>query len=268
MTLDGHTDNVTSIQFQPDGRFLLSGSEDGTIKVWDLRAPKYSRSFSSGSAVNSVALRMDRDEFVSGDRNGYVKVWDLGGNVGCINSLRPTAVGASYPSDSSSTSRPRHHPPEGSLSIQSVDISEDSRTLVAISNHGTVFVWDPSGTTVATPEAPTGSLLRPITKFRCNPVPGHYCLHGKISPDCRHLVTTSSDGAARLWDTATWELAQTLQSPKWIWDAAFCADSSYLVTASSDRVARLWNLRTSTVVREFYGHQQAVTCVALNDSSP
>ena len=125
-----------------------------------------------------------------------------------------------------------------------------------------------------------GSLLRPITKFRAH-APGIYCLHGKIAPDCRHLVTTGSDGTAKLWDTTTWELTQTLHAnqnnngnigkntsntTKWVWDAAFCADSSYLMTASSDHVARLWNLRTGDVVRQ-YGHQSAVTCVALNDSS-
>ena len=49
--------------------------------------------------------------------------------------------------------------------------------------------------------------------------------------------------------------------------AAFCADSGYLVTASSDATARLWNLRTGDVVRQYHGHQSAVTCVALNDSS-
>ena len=113
----------------------------------------------------------------------------------------------------------------------------------------------------------SGSSLRPITTFRATTVLGSYCLHGKIAPDCRHLVTTSSDGMAKLWDTTTWELTNTLPNQKWVWDAAFCADSSYLVTASSDAVARLWNLRTGEVVRQYRGHQMAVTCVALNDSN-
>lgn len=88
-----------------------------------------------------------------------------------------------------------------------------------------------------------------------------------LCTDCRHLVTTGSDGTAKLWDTTTWELTETLENDKWVWDAAFCADSSYLVTASSDHVARLWNLRTGDVVRKYHGHQSSVTCVALNDSS-
>jgi G protein beta subunit-like protein len=240
LTLEGHTSSVTSLGFQRDGRYLYSGSEDGTIKLWDLRNPTYSRSLDCHAPVRSVTLRVDRDEIISGDANGNVKIWDLGGNSkGPINQVQPGDSGGLQ------------------SSIQAVDISEDSRTLVAVSNHGTVFCWDPTQ-----PHA-----LQPITKFRAHPL-GTYCLHAKISPDCRHLCTTGSDGSAKLWDTTTWELSQNLQEhSKWVWDAAFCADSSYLVTASSDSTARLWNLRTGEVVRQYHGHQSAITCVALNDSS-
>ena len=82
------------------------------------------------------------------------------------------------------------------------------------------------------------------------------------------IDVVTGDGTAKLWSTETWELSQNLQEhTKWVWDAAFCADSSYLVTASSDYVARLWNLRTGKLVQQYLGHQLAVTCVALNDSS-
>ena len=346
LTLEGHTNNVTSIGFQKDGRYLFSCSEDGTIKVWDLRNPNFSRSFNVGAPVNSVCLRADRDEFISGDQNGFVKVFDLGSS-GCINAVKPSASYSSTGSSSismrntghgggntvadrqidfpnnrsktpelhpidkkirsnsapsyaygggSSRSSSRRNWADGTVPIQAVDISEDSRTLVAVSNHGTVFVWDPSSSKpsslvldeAGTPtdvgdDGVTDSWLRPITKFRAHAEkPGTYCLHAKIAPDCRHLVTTASDGTAKLFDTTTWELTQTLvdlidnnnnndnntmNSTPWVWNAAFCADSSYLVTASSDHVARLWSLRTGDTVRQYHGHQSAVTCVALNDSA-
>mmetsp|Transcript_29142 Transcript_29142/g.48504 ORF Transcript_29142/g.48504 Transcript_29142/m.48504 type:complete len:113 (+) Transcript_29142:459-797(+) len=103
-------------------------------------------------------------------------------------------------------------------SIQAVDISEDSRTFVAVSNHGTTYIWDP-----ISQSAGTGDFLSedPLLKFRAHP-PGSYCLHAKISPDCRSLCTTGSDGSARLWDTTTWELQQNLNAhTKWVWDGTF-----------------------------------------------
>lgn len=54
---------------------------------------------------------------------------------------------------------------------------------------------------------------------------------------------------------------------RWVWDADFSADSLYLVSASSDQSAKLWDLRTGEVVRNFAGHNLAVTCVALNDGT-
>lgn len=56
MTYEGHTGNVTSLGFQRDGRWMYSGSDDGSIKIWDLRAPSCQRDYSLGTAVNSVAL--------------------------------------------------------------------------------------------------------------------------------------------------------------------------------------------------------------------
>ncbi|OEU16380.1 WD repeat-containing protein wat1 [Fragilariopsis cylindrus CCMP1102] len=247
LTLEGHTASVTSLGFQRDGRYLYSSSEDGTIKLWDLRNPTYSRSFDVKAPVRSVALRSDRDEIISGDAAGNITVWDLGDN-GFIHQIQPGRGSTG-----------------GCLiqtSIQAVDISDDCRTFAAVSNHGTVYVWDPISQN-------TGNFLEnpPITKFRAHPT-GSYCLHAKISPDCRHLCTTGSDGSARLFDTTTWELKNELKAhKKWVWDAAFCADSSYLVTASSDTTARLWNLRSGELTKIYHGHQSAVTCVALNDSS-
>lgn len=171
-----------------------------------------------------------------GDQNGSIKIWDLG-SAKCISDIIPDA-------QTTSTSA------QGRVAIQSVDVSNDGRTLVAANNHAEVFAWNPSDAI----KNQNDDSLQPVAKFRAHAF-GAYLLHARISPDCRHLVTTSSDKTARLWDTTTWQLTQTLsQHNKWVWDAVFSADSSYLVTASSDRTARLWNLRTGTPVRQYVDH--------------
>lgn len=274
LTLEGHTSSVTSIGFQKDVQYLYSGSEDGTVKIWDLRSSECSRSFDCKSPVNSVALHPKRSEIISGDQNGSVKVWDIGSER-CINEMVPDTY-ASSPINDNSTCTNSINPTSTTsssfrqnTSIQAVDISEDGRTCIAANNHADVFIWDPS----------TSTNFVPLAKFHAHPK-GTYLLKAKISPDNRQLVTCSSDQTARLFDISRGNnsgnntdefrptLTQTLaRHTKWVWDAVFSADSSYLVTASSDHSARLWNLRSGEVVRQYTGHQYAVTCVALNDSS-
>ena len=48
---DGHQGNVTAVGFERDGRWMYSGSDDGTVKIWDLRAGGYQREYESRGAV-------------------------------------------------------------------------------------------------------------------------------------------------------------------------------------------------------------------------
>lgn len=51
----------------------LAASEDGSIKIWDLRAPGCQRSFDGQAPINSVALHPSQAELISGDQDGKVK---------------------------------------------------------------------------------------------------------------------------------------------------------------------------------------------------
>ncbi len=80
LVYDGHTNNVTSVGFQRDLKWIFSGSEDGTVKIWDTRSNSSTRTHDCGAAVNAVALSPNQAELITGDQNGFVKIWDLPAN--------------------------------------------------------------------------------------------------------------------------------------------------------------------------------------------
>ncbi|RHY02316.1 hypothetical protein DYB36_010698 [Aphanomyces astaci] len=228
---DGHSGNVTSIGFQKHGKWMFSGSEDGSIKIWDLRAQGCQRNYECSAPVNSVTLHPN--QLVSADQNGCIRVWDLTSNT-CSTKFSP----------------------DGENAVRTVDVAKDASTLIAANNHGTCFAY--------TPKSSDNYELR--TSWQAH---NEYVLKARVSPNAQYLATCSSDKTVKVWNMADMSLLHTLQGhQRWVWDCAFSAVSSYLVTASSDQTARLWDLSTGDTIRQYNGHHKAAICVALDDSVP
>lgn len=232
LTYDGHTNNVTSVGFQKELKWIFSSSEDGTVKIWDPRSNNYTRSYDCGSPVNTVALSPNQAELITGDQNGYVKIWDLE-----ADKLREEYV------------------PAIDVAVRSISIASDA-SLVAVGSHkGKAFIY-------STNEQKNLDLVTEISAH------DKYLLKCVLSPDVNTLATTSADKTIKLYNTSTWKLERTLSHhQRWVWDAVFSADSVYLVSVSSDQTGKLWDLSNGDVIRNYAGHSLAVTCVALNDSS-
>ncbi|KDN45753.1 WD40 repeat-like protein [Tilletiaria anomala UBC 951] len=276
-TFDGHSGNVTSLAWHADAKWLATGSEDGTLKIWDLRTTsRAQRWYDHHAAVNDVVVHPNQGDVISCDQAGSVKVWDLGQN-GCSHDLVP----------------------EEDVPIRSVSVASEGSCLVAGNHHGNVYVWRinsgvvpdqqgaggqgslqaaPEGSTAAdgqplVPPPPANANpgeeytdLQPVTTFRAHEKYLTKCL---LSPDVRYLATCSADTTIKIWNTSRYAftLEKTLVGhQRWVWDAAFSADSAYLVSASSDHVARLWELSSGETVRQYNGHNKALVTVALNDA--
>ena len=73
-----HTSWVNSVAFSPDGKILASGSDDETIKLWDVATGRELRTLSGHTGwVESVAFSPDGKVLASGSGDGTVLLWDL-----------------------------------------------------------------------------------------------------------------------------------------------------------------------------------------------
>ena len=77
-TFAGHTDSVTAAAFSPDGKRVLSGGDDRTLRLWDAETAKEIQVFSGHEGgVKSVAFAPDGKRVLSGGTDATVRLWDV-----------------------------------------------------------------------------------------------------------------------------------------------------------------------------------------------
>ena len=204
-TLSGHLESVTSVVFSPDGTTLASGSDDATVKLWDLVSGTIARTFFGHTRwVHSVAFSPDGKTLASGSDDTTVKLWEAG-----TGENTATLEGHTY-------------------GVITLAFSPDGKTLASGSSDATVRLWNvASGTNIGTLEGHTrwvGSVA--------------------FSPDGKTLASGSGDRMVRLWDSAAGRDIGILSGhSKWVNSVAFSSDGLNLASASQDGTVLLWDMQ-------------------------
>jgi sterol desaturase/sphingolipid hydroxylase (fatty acid hydroxylase superfamily) len=241
--LRGHERRVSGVAVSGDGRLLVSGSYDGTVRLWAAGAGREQAVLRGHTgAVLSVALSADGRQAVSGGADGMARVWDvascreafsLAGHAGAVPSVAVSADGHRVVTANQhaaklwDTAAGRQRTLTGHTDlVYAVAISPDGARVVTGSYDQTVKVWD----------AETG---REVVTLRGHAGPVYAVA---ASPGGRQVVSGSADGTVRVWDTATSREALTLSGHTGAVTAvAISADGEHIVSGGRDGSVRAWS---------------------------
>lgn len=235
---DAHPAEATCLAFSPDGRFLVSGGEDGRIRWWDLGGwyPSNPVAAVAGFAAASSLQVELRRSFAPRDR----QVWeyrDMGvvhpGGVKALAFALGTHVLVSGGADRSA----RVWKPGGVSLLRSFDNHADAVVAVAITPDGKVVA------TVNNSRSPTIRLINVATGRDVQRLTGHtssiYAL--ALSTDGDLLASAGFDKSVRVWEVEGGkERVVLLGHEQGVSGLAFAPDRRTLVSASMDATARVW----------------------------
>jgi WD40 repeat protein len=216
----GEDVQTTSGAFSPDGRVVVTGAADGTLRIWSVAGES---SWLTGSAPRVLRGHAKRVQDIAFSPDGS--------SIATASSDRTAIVWSARNGERLSTLRHAGR-------VQRVKFSPDGRLVVTVSERpvpGTVprllaNVYDAS----------SGELVLPVAQFGIR--------SATFSPDGSVLVTTSNDNSARVWSLDGTQVKR-LDQDEDVVSAAFNPDGSRLVTATEGGAAYVWN--TSTWGKEF-----------------
>jgi WD40 repeat protein/serine/threonine protein kinase len=255
LSLKGHTGEVRSLAYSPDGTRLASASTTwdstkkayvaGEAKVWDAQTGQVLLTI-QGHA-DSLVFGPDGKRLIGGGRDGKVTVWNaqtgqeissIKGDLYVVGAFSPDGkrlagwfynVGDEVKVCDAQTGQKlltlRH-----ASYIPSVAFSPDSKRLATASRDNTVKLWD----------AQTGQELLSLK--------GDFDIVA-FSPDGKRLAGGDLGGTMKVWDAQTGQELLSLKDSNGTSSMAFSPDGKRLVNASPRGTLRIWDLQTGQAIR-------------------
>jgi tricorn protease-like protein len=243
LTLTGHRDNLYSVCYSPDGRLIVTTSDDHSLMVWDAATGRPLRTLQGHSqGVFGVAISRDGTQVAScsGERGsaekparpGEVKLWEL--DTGREQASLQGHAGIVY----------------------RVAFRCDGKQLATAGDDHVIKVWDIASRSE-------------ILALRGHTAPVYDVA---FSSDGKQLISASGDyfnskaaGEAKLWDATTGQEIRAFKGHHGpVYSAAFSPDGKQLATASGDRTVKLWDVATGKELTTLSGHTNAAYYVAFS----
>jgi WD40 repeat protein len=257
---------VLSVDFNSDGRAVVTGDSDHNVNVWNVDDGQLLKSFSEHSDwVWSTKFSPDGRTIASGSDDCTVKIWDLdSGN--CKVTLKhetwvraiaydPTGVTLASGSDDGIVriwdlqNSKLLCALEGHESrVLSVEFGINGEHLLSCSDDGTLRTWDLG-------KEPKCKLVMPAHRGKVQ--------DASFSPDGKTIASGSSDGIVSIWDAQSGLLLKNFDlDGQAVWSVSYSSDSKSIIVGSDSPTIKMYSLVTGEIIRQFFGHKDRVWSIA------
>lgn len=209
---------------QYDDKKIVSGLRDNTIKIWDRKSLKCTKTI-HGHTGSVLCLQYDDDIIVSGSSDSTVRIWDANdlGKAQPINTIIQHTEAVLH-------------------------LKFNKNLLVTCSKDRTIIVWKKV--------TPTDIRVQQI-------LIGHRAAVNVVDFDEKYIVSASGDRSIKVWDTETNNFIRTLNGHR-RGIACLQYREKLIVTGSSDNSIRVWDVESGTCLRILEGHEELVRCIRFD----
>ena len=220
---------VWSLAISPKGKIIASGSNNGSIDIYDRNTGQIKNSLGKHeNVIRSLVFRPETNNLIVGDGDGIIKIWNL------------------------ETSKLEQQLAGHLGSVWSLAISPDGQTLVSSGEDKTVRIWD-----LKTGEQTNISFTHSARVFSL-----------AFTPDGQMFASSSADNKIKIWDANNGQLLKSLSGHQnAVRSIAITPDGKYLVSGSWDKTVKIWELTSGKLISTLEGHKDRVVTVAVSKDS-
>jgi WD40 repeat protein len=220
-TIREHHGQVMSIAFSSDGSQIVSGSEDGTVRIQAVASSdeQLAAIYGHDARVRQAIFSSDGLRLVSGSDDKTVRIWD---GITC----KELAVLHGH-----------------KAVVWTVAYSPDGARVISGSHDCTVRVWDALDFREVAVLEGHRNMVTFVT----------FSLDGALFASC------SYDRTVRLWTSSSFQESARLEGHRaTVWSVAFSPNGARLVSTSKDETVRVWDVVNSTQVAQLEAHHQTI----------
>jgi WD40 repeat protein len=262
-----HAGSVTAAAWVPGTDRVISGSSDGTLRLWDLTTGESLRAI-TGAELGAwcVAVSPDGSRAAAGCKDGVLREFriedgellrELRGHLGYVRSAAYAGDGERVVSSAD----------DGSIRVWSADrdeaalvlrghlggvlaiaVSADGQRLLTGGRDGTVRLWDLAA----------GEELAKVEGHR-----GWVEAVAFVGDESGHAVAGGRDGRIIHWDLEAKQKLAEIEHGGWLRALAVSSDGRTVYSAGDDREVAIWDLPTRECRARLTGHVGSVNALAL-----